>query len=35
MTPYKSHHCHLDWDENNKKVVIILTAPAIPLLLQQ
>lgn len=19
MTHYKSHHCHLDWDENNKK----------------
>lgn len=31
MTHYKSHHCHLDRDENNKKAVIILTTPVIPL----
>lgn len=31
MTHYKSQHCHLDWDENNKKAVIILPTPVIPL----
>lgn len=31
MTHSKSQHCHLAWDENTKKAVIILTTPVIPL----